>query len=172
MSRDTAITFFRMLRYAERIWPDMKTNFRSEYFYGFDVALTPVEVFLALLTASLPMIYCPSKNLFRYLKAVYVSRSFRPGSVLGGSGHTASRYPSAPRDDISSKGHVQRAGAGLLSAPRRVKAGLYQLGTINQDDPSSSTERVIAASNSAETKRPRSAASDDESGSWRQDRLT
>jgi len=38
---------------------------------------------------------------------------------------------------------MQRVDAGILSAPRRVKAELYQLTTLHDDEVTSSTEQVL-----------------------------
>lgn len=142
-----------MLRYMERVWPGISLKLSSNYFYGYDSALTAVEVFLALTTASLPMLYRPGTSLFRRLKTACVPRSLHSGRALGGdSGEAAATSDFGPDSDgrgSSSRRPVQRAGAGILSAPRRVKAELYQLTTLHHDDEvTSSTEQVLRSTGS------------------------
>lgn len=127
----------------------MNTHLTSEWYFGWDAAMTPIEVCLALITASLPMIYRPTKNLYRYLRGTYVSKSKRRPTHASDTPNESSRYPSRGKDDSGSgRNRSGRYMDRVLYAPRKIKAELYQLDTVNLDDASSSKERVFVQADS------------------------
>lgn len=132
--------------------------------------MSAVELCLALTTASLPMIYRPVQNLYRYAKGTYSTHSAtRPSDAFKSSAMAGSTGNGPGRSQASngSGGYISRVGAGILHGPRRIKAELYQLDTINQEDASSSKERVFVAVDSLPERKTPSVKSDRDSDTWR-----
>ena len=112
----------RTLIYVKAVFPNMHLNLATGYEFGFDSALIPIEMSFALMTASLPMLYRPTKSSYRYIKAVCKGRSFRPGKVAGNIDHTGGFGRASPligrRSSNVRDGHME----------------LSQLTTVVQDD--------------------------------------
>lgn len=167
MFSDTIIPFIRMLRYAERLFPNMHTSLGSSHLYSFNTALTPLEVCLALLTASLPMLYRPTKTCYRYIRAVCKAGTFAPGPVAANIEDTARAAADARCSQVV-RPPMPAAACGKAAKERYTDVELLsQLTTVAHYEDTSSVAGVrgggeeVATESNKGVRRIRSVESDD-----------